>query len=154
MMLRAAREAEWRGVDVDGGCPTVKALEDPDALVLHQVHPAKLAADASASLASMWLLWRGRTATGFAVHYLIPLIASAVVLHRDVSPLRDTARGRYVLTHMPPPAQAVRALGDTLMVRGAPRHQRRLIALDALVVPAGWSGRLVPRRHARNNTGF
>src|SRR5437660_12709242 len=127
MMLRAAREAEWRGVDVDGGCPTVKALEDPDALVLHQVHPAKLAADASASVASTWLLWRGRTATGFAVHYLVPLVASAVVLHRDLSPLRGTARGRYVLANMPPPAPAGRALGGTLMGRGARRPQRHAI---------------------------
>src|SRR5437870_10420597 len=127
MMLRAARYVEWRGVDGDGGCPTVKALEDPDALVLHQVHPAKLAADASASLASMWLLWRGRTATGLAVHYLVPLVAPAVVLHRDLPPLRDTARGRYVLANKPPPAQAVRAPGDPLMVPGAPRHQRKRI---------------------------
>src|SRR2546430_6878745 len=99
MMLRAARYVEWRGVDGDGGCPTVKALEDPDALVLHQVHPAKLAADASASLASMWLLWQGRTATGFAVHYLVPLVASAVVLPRGLSPLPDTPPGRYVPAH-------------------------------------------------------
>ncbi|HKN38378.1 MAG TPA: hypothetical protein VJ456_04610 [Acidimicrobiia bacterium] len=132
----------------------MKALEDPDALVLHQVHPAKLAADASASVASMWLLWRGRTATGFAVHYLVPLVASAVVLHRDLSPLRETARGRYVLANMPPPAQAVRALGDTLMVRGARRHQRKLIALGALVIAAGWSRGLLSRRNARNKTGF
>ena len=117
-------------------------------------HNSRAISNRSASLASMWLLWRGRTATGFAVHYLIPLIASAVVLHRDVSPLRDTARGRYVLANMPPPAQAVRALGDTLMVRGARRRQRRLIALGALVVAAGWSGGLVPRRNARNKTGF
>src|SRR5207245_8650555 len=106
MMLRAAREAEWRGVDVDGGCPTVKALEDPDALVLHQVHPAKLAADASASVASMWLLWRGRAATRFAVHYPVPLVASAVVLHQELSPLREPALGRYILANMPPTAQA------------------------------------------------
>jgi len=77
-----------------------------------------------------------------------------VVLHRDLSPLRETARGRYVLANMPPPAQAVRALGDTLMVRGARRHQRKLIALGALVIAAGWSRGLLSRRNARNKTGF
>src|SRR6266851_1379280 len=126
--------------------PTVKALEDPDALLLHQVHPIKLVADAGAAAASLWLLWRGRTKTGFAVHYLVPLAASAFVLTRDLSYLRATSRGQYVLDHMPPPAQAVRALGDTLIVRGARKHQPRWIAAGALGVAAGWAHGLLPRR--------
>ncbi len=125
----------------------MKALEDPDALLLHQVHPIKLTADATAAAVSLWLLWRGRTATGFAVHYLVPLAASAFVLTRDVSYLRSTVRGRYVLERMPPPAQAFRALGDTLMVRGARRHQPRWIAAGAVGVVAGWASGLVPRRN-------
>jgi hypothetical protein len=123
----------------------VKALEDPDALLLHQVHPVKLAADATAGAVSLWLLWRGRTKSGFAVHYLIPLAASAFVLSRDVSYLRGTSRGRYVLEHMPPPAQGVRALGDTLMVRGARRHQPRWVVAGAIGVAAGWAHGLLPR---------
>ena len=111
----------------------MKALEDPDALLLHQVHPVKLAADAGAAAVSLWLLWRGRTKSSIAIHYLIPLVASAFVLTRDVSYLRGTSRGRYVLEHMPPPAQGVRALGDTLMVRGARKHQTRWILAGALV---------------------
>jgi hypothetical protein len=125
----------------------VKALEDPDALLLHQVHPVKLAADAGAAAVSLWLLWRGRTKSGIAVHYLIPLAASAFVLTRDVSYLRSTGRGRYVLEHMPPPAQGVRALGDTLMVRGARKQQTRWIVAGALGVAAGWAYGLLPRPH-------
>lgn len=121
----------------------MKALEDPDALLLHQVHPVKLAADAAGGVLSLWLLWRGRTATGLAVHYLVPLAASAFVLTRDVSYLRSTRRGRYVLEHMPPPAQAVRGLGDTLLVRGARRHQKRWMAAGAVGVAAGWAFGLV-----------
>lgn len=117
----------------------MKALEDPDALLLHQVHPVKLAADAAGGVLSLWLIWRGRTATGLAMHYLVPLAASAFVLTRDVSYLRSTKRGRYVLEHMPPPAQAVRALGDTLLVRGARKHQKRWIAAGAAGVAAGWA---------------
>lgn len=124
----------------------MKALEDPDALLLQQVHPVKLAADVAAGAASLVLLWRGRTKAGLALHYLVPLAASAFVLTRDVSYLRDTARGRYVLAHMPPPAQGVRALGDTLMVRGARRHQPRWIAAGAVAVVAGWGHGLLPRR--------
>lgn len=117
----------------------VKALQDPDFLVLHQVHTAKLVADAGSSLASLWLLWRGHTVTGLAVHYLVPVAASALVLRGDVSHLRHTARGRYVLTRLPQGAQAVRAVGDTLMVRGARRHQPRLLAAGTALVGAGWA---------------
>jgi hypothetical protein len=130
-------EEPWGGV--------VKALEDPDALLLHQVHPVKLAADAGAAAASLWLLWKGRTKSGFAVHYLVPLAASAFVLTRDISYLRETGRGRYVLDNMPPPAQGIRALGDTLMVRGARKHQARWMVAGAIGIAAGWAYGLVPR---------
>lgn len=134
-----AETAEVPGTDL------VKALEDPDALLLHQVHPVKLAADAGAAAVSFWLLWKGRTTSGFAVHYLIPLAASAFVFTRDVSYLRGTNRGRYVLENMPPPAQGVRALGDTLMVRGARKHQTRWVIAGAIGVAAGWAYGLLPR---------
>lgn len=125
----------------------MRALGDPDALVLHQIHPIKLAADVGASVVSLWLFWRGRTKAGFAVHYLVPVAASAIVLAtQDVSKLRCTARGRYVLEHMPPGAQAIRAAGDTLMVRGARRHQAKLIVGGAIGVVAGWAHGLLPRR--------
>ena len=129
------------GLADDAG--NMKALEDPDALLLHQVHPVKLAADAAGGVLSLWLLWRGRTATGLAMHYLVPLAASVFVLTRDVSYLRSTKRGRYVLDRMPPPAQAVRALGDTLLVRGARRHQKGWMAAGAAGVAAGWACGLV-----------
>lgn len=122
----------------------MKGLEDPDALVLHQAHPAKIAVDAAAAATSLWLLWRGRTALGFALHYLVPLATSAVVLTGDVSRLRDTALGGYLLT-VPQGGSAARALGDTLMVRGARRQNARLIAVGTVTVAAGWSAGLVKR---------
>jgi hypothetical protein len=140
-----AGEGDEAGTGGCRGIDLVKALEDPDALLLHQVHPVKLAADAGAAAVSFWLLWRGRTRSGFAVHYLIPLAASAFVLTRDVSYLRGTNRGRYVLEHMPPPAQGVRALGDTLMVRGVRKHQARWVVAGAIGVAAGWAHGLLPR---------
>jgi hypothetical protein len=140
-----ADEADTTGAR---GSDPVKALEDPDAILLHQVHPVKLAADAGAAALSFWLLWKGRTRTGFAVHYLVPLAASAFVLTRDVSYLRATSRGRYVLDHMPPPAQGIRALGDTVMVRGARKHQARWMVAGAFGVAAGWAHGLLPGNHA------
>ncbi|MGH2719722.1 MAG: hypothetical protein ACRDJU_14260 [Actinomycetota bacterium] len=119
-------------------------LTDPEALVLLNIHPAKLAVDAAASVTSLWLLWRGRTKLGFAVHYLVPAVTSALMLTRDVGRLRATPAGRYVLS-IPRGGHAARAAGDTLMVRGARRHQPKLILAGALITAAGWSSGLFGR---------
>jgi hypothetical protein len=121
---------------------------DPDALILHQVHPVKLAVDGASAVASLWLLWRGRTGLGFAVHYLAPLAASALLLRGDLDRLRVTRAGQYLLS-MPQGAHALRAAGDTLMVRGARRHEPRLIAAGLVAVAAGWSSGLLRRGAGR-----
>jgi hypothetical protein len=106
---------------------------------LHQVHTLKLAADASAAVASTVLLWRGHLRAGLAIRYAVPIIASAVVLQMDLSQLPGTARGRYVRAHMPPAAQAVRLAGDAIMAVGAYRRSPRLLITGLGVVIAGWS---------------
>jgi hypothetical protein len=115
-----------------------------DELVLHQVHWAKLAADGSASIVSLVLIWTGHRIVGLIVHFVTPAVASALLLRADTSPLRSTRRGRYVLEHMPPVAQAVRLVGDAVMTVGAWRRSGFLIATGALVVIAGWSHGLLP----------
>lgn len=112
-------------------------------LVLHQVHWAKLAADAGASAVSLPLIWRGRRLAGLVVHFVIPAVASAALLRVDTFRLRSTRRGKYVLAHMPPAAQAVRLAGDAVMTVGAWRRHGLLIALGGLTVIAGWSHGLV-----------
>ena len=108
--------------------------------LVHQVHPAKIGADVAASVVSNVLLWRARPKAGIAVRVLLPLAGSAAVLRfADLDALARTGRGRYVLAHMPPPAQAVRLAGDALMGLGAYRHRPALIAVGAAVVVAGWS---------------
>jgi len=114
-----------------------------DELVLHQVHWAKLAADGTASIVSLVLIWTGHRIVGLVVHFVTPAVASAVLLRADTSPLRATRRGRYVLKHMPPVAQAVRLGGDAVMTVGAWRRSGFLIAAGALIVIAGWSHGLI-----------
>ncbi len=122
---------------------------DPDAYLLHQVHPAKVAADVGASLVSTVLLWRGRRRAGLLVRYAAPALASVAVLRTaDLAPLRETTRGRYVLAHMTPMAVALRMAGDTMMTIGASRRSTRLTALGALTIVAGWSRGAV-RSHPR-----
>jgi hypothetical protein len=111
-----------------------------DRVLLHQVHPVKLAADISASLVSNTLLWRHRPLAGIVIRYALPVVGSAVVLSfADVERLRDTAAGRYVLANMSPGAMAVRLAGDAVMAVGSWYRRPPLIALGLVIVAAGWS---------------
>jgi hypothetical protein len=76
-----------------------------DRVLLHQVHPVKLAADISASLISNTLLWRHRPVAGIVTRYALPVVGSAVVLSfADVERLRGTLRAAMCLpTCRPPP---------------------------------------------------
>lgn len=114
-------------------------------LALHQIRWTKLAADATAEIVSLPLIWTGRRTIGLVVHFLTPAIASAALLHGDTARLRSTRRGRYVLQHMPPAAQAVRLAGDAVMTLGAWQRNRLMIAAGAFIVIAGWSHGLIVR---------
>ncbi len=108
--------------------------------LLHQVHPAKISADVTASIISSVLLWRERPVTGLAVRCVLPIAGSAAVLGlADLDALARTKRGRYVLVHMPPIAQAARLAGDALMGLGAHRRSPSIFAAGAAVVVLGWS---------------
>ena len=119
-----------------------------DELLLHQVHWTKLTADGTASIVSLVLIWTGHRIVGLIVHFVTPAVASAVLLRTDTSPLRSTRRGRYVLEHMPPVAQAVRLVGDAIMTVGAWRRSGYLIIAGLLIVIAGWSHGLIPSKPA------
>jgi hypothetical protein len=113
---------------------------DRDAILVHQVHPVKLAFDISASVASNVLLLQHRLGAGLVSRYLLPVMGSALVLgFADLDKLRDTRRGRYVLQHMPPASTALRLGGDTLMAVGAWRRKPSWLLAGALTVVAGWS---------------
>jgi len=79
---------------------------DRQAYLLHQVHAAKLATDISAAIVSGWLMWHRRVPAALLAGFVPAGIASALVTRRDLSALADTRRGRYVMAHMPPAAQA------------------------------------------------
>jgi hypothetical protein len=113
---------------------------DRDAILVHQVHPVKLAFDITASLVSNALLWQHRLVAGLASRYVLPVVGSALVLSfADLDRLRETKRGEYVLHHMPPASTALRLGGDTLMAVGAWRRKPSWIVAGTLLVVAGWS---------------
>ena len=121
-------------------------MQPADKLLVHQVHPAKIGADVTASVVSNALLWRGRPKAALAVRVALPAAGSLAVLTlADLDALARTAPGRYMLVHMPPSAQAVRLAGDALMARGARRHSFALLLAGAAVVAVGWSHAAWPR---------
>jgi hypothetical protein len=123
-------------------------------VLVHQVHPAKIGADVAASIVSDVLLWKARPKAAIVVRVLLPLAGSAAVLRSaDLDALAGTGRGRYVLAHMPPSAQAVRLAGDALMGLGAHRRRWTLIIAGAAVVVAGWSHAAWPSGAGRRTPG-
>ena len=121
-----------------------------DKVLVHQVHPAKVAVDVTASVISNVLLWRARPKLALAVRILLPLAGSAAVLSlADLDALAATRRGRYVCAHMPPSAQAVRLAGDAVMGLGARRRSLLLLIAGAGMIVAGWSHAAWPGTSSR-----
>jgi len=122
--------------------------------LVHQVHPAKISADVTASMISNFLLWRDRPITAVAVRYVLPAASSAAVLgFADLDAVARTRRGRYVLAHMPPAAQVTRLAGDALMGFAAYRRNPALFIAGAAIVAAGWSHGLWPNPARHNSDG-
>jgi hypothetical protein len=104
---------------------------DRDIYLLHQVHPAKLANDVLSGLLSTALIWRRRVRRALLAGFIPAALAWSLVIRGDLSPLRATRRGRYVLEHMPPAAQAVRPLGQVAMRWAAYRRRPAGIVVGA-----------------------
>jgi hypothetical protein len=62
-------------------------------VLLHQVHPVKLAADIAASAVSDLLLWHRRPRPAIAVRILLPLAGSSAVLQFAAGPKPSPEKG-------------------------------------------------------------
>lgn len=123
------------------------SMQLTDRILVHQVHPAKIGADAIASLISNVLLWMKEPKPAIAVRVVVPVAGSIAVLSlADLDALAKTRRGQYVLAYMPPSAQAVRLAGDVLMGWGAHRRNFTVLVAGAAVIAVGWSYAVWPRR--------
>lgn len=112
---------------------------DPDIYLLHQVAAPELAADIASGLASTALIWRHRNRAGLVVGFAPSVLASALVIRRDLSRLRTTRRGRHVLAHMPPSAQAIRLMGQLIVWCAACRRRPSSVIAGIVVIVSSWS---------------
>ena len=117
-------------------------------LLVHQFHPAMLATDISVAVVSTPLFWRHRLIAGLLVWTVPAPAASALVMRRDLARYRDSAPGRYVLDHMPPSMQALRAGGAVAIAVGGWRRSPAAISAGLALVAAGWCHGLLPGRSA------
>src|SRR5438128_1029152 len=109
-------------------------------VLVHQVHPAKLAVDIGTSVVSNALLWRRSLVAGLFVRYASPVVGSVLVLRfADLERLSRSRAGQYVLQHMPPAMVALRLTGDTLLAAGAWKHRPVWFAVELVLVVLGWS---------------
>jgi hypothetical protein len=115
-------------------------MDRADRALYLQIHPAKIAADVVAELASTVFLWRHRLGAVLLVRLVPPVVASAILMRRttDRERLRASAAGRYLHDHMTPQAQGLRAFGDVLTAIGAWRHRPVIIGAGAALIAAGW----------------
>jgi 4-hydroxybenzoate polyprenyltransferase len=116
------------------------ALSRREKLLYHQIHPLKLGADISSSVASTWLLWRHELLLGMLVGWVPAIVVTALMVSRmELTRQRDSRLGRYVAHHMTRVAEGVRFGGQFAMWFGAWWHAPWLIAAGVGVIIVGWT---------------
>jgi hypothetical protein len=116
-------------------------------VLYHQIHPAKLGADISAEIVSLYFLWQHQLLLGLATHFLPPIVASALLVpFGDFEAQKNSRLGRYIAWHMTRAVEATRFAGDIAMAFGAWFRSPSLIAAGLLVVILAWASGPLRRR--------
>ncbi|HEY8209272.1 MAG TPA: hypothetical protein VIG99_17410 [Myxococcaceae bacterium] len=121
-------------------------MDRRERLLVHQIHPAKLATDISVAIVSTVFFWRHEWVAALAVIAVPAPVASALLMRSDLSRWRATAAGQHVLTHMTTPMMAVRSAGAVVMALGGWWRSPALIAASVALIVLGWSRGLFVRR--------
>lgn len=120
---------------------------DNRALLPHQVHPAKLGTDITAEVASCILLWQRNPQQacwpGWSRQPSPPRCCCAPTSNPSHT---QPAAGTSWLTCRPRP-RGIRAAGDVLTAWGSWRRSAPTILAGAVMIAAGWSFGLRPRRN-------
>ena len=116
-------------------------------VLYHQIHPAKLATDISASIVSGYLVWQHQAVLGIVIAFAMAIGGSLLVMNFcDLGWLANSRLGRYIAWHMSRPIEAWRMFGQIVMWIGCWYRQWLTIVLGALLVIGAWMFGLVRRR--------
>lgn len=113
-------------------------------LVVHQIHPAKLAVDISGSIASTYLFWQHEWLFGILVTFPASIaISFFLVRFADLEKLSQSAFGKYVSRFMNRGVEGVRFAGQGFMWFAAWHENAAGIAVGVLVIVGAWASGLV-----------
>ena len=113
--------------------------------LFHQIHPLKLATDILAAAGSLYFFWLHRLMPGLVLHFVPPLIASALLIrYADLEMLRQSDFGRYVGRNMTRMIEGFRLFGDLVMILGAWFHNLLLLSAGLLVIVGAWCSGFLP----------
>lgn len=105
----------------------------------HQIHPLKLATDIGCEPLSLYCFWRHDFVLGLATHFVPPIAVSLMmILFGDFEAIKRSRAGAYLERHMTRTIEAVRFVGDTVMVLGAWFHHPSGIIAGLVAVVIAW----------------
>jgi hypothetical protein len=108
-------------------------------VLYHQIHPAKLAADVSGSLASTYLMWRHKLVAALLSAFVPATVASVLVIrYADLEKRKRSQFGRYMRRYMNRRVEAWRFFGQVVIWIGAWHRVGKLIAIGWAIVVAAW----------------
>ena len=108
-------------------------------LLVHQIHPAKLAVDWLTTPIALRYFWKHQLLEALGATFLPPMMSSAAILAvADLEPYGRSAAGRYVQKHMTATNTALRVAGLALLVAGAWWHRPVVFPIGVLVILLGW----------------
>jgi hypothetical protein len=114
-------------------------------VLYHQIHPLKLATDILASVVSLYLLWHQMIGAGLLVHFVPPIVASALLLrYANFDVQAQSAFGRYIAQNMTRTIEMIRFFGDLVTVLAAWQQDALLMVLGFAVIVGAWCNGLLP----------
>ena len=120
--------------------PTDPALTPRQRVLLHQIHPLKLATDWGTAIAAAYLLWQHQLGPALIVGLVPPVVVTLALLRwADLGSLGASPLGRYIQRHMTRAMEALRFGGLAFAWLAAWRHWAVGIAAGVLVILAAWA---------------
>jgi hypothetical protein len=122
-------------------------LDIRERILLHQVHPAKLAIDWGTGLIAAWLFWDHNLPAALIVGFLPSIFVSIyLILRVDLSRYKETPLGRYFSSPLTRPGDPVRLFGLIVMWTGAWFNSILAAAAGLAIIVFGWGKGLLLRR--------